>query len=489
MPQYDVLIIGAGLSALQAARTLQSSFRSLNVVILEARDRVGGRALTSSQSLQGPHVDLGCSMIHGYYEGNPARHLLRQLEMDVHIPTGATGLVYGDEGPLTEADTTSLFANSTQMAYKPKQGTKSTSSVAELLFPTLAIKDERLIAIARTAEIGAGVELEKTSAKWAGFERGVGGTDAFPEGGYSEVVKNLVADFKSLGGTLELSSEVTSIQDLGAGEGISVTTRSGSTFTSEFVISTIPLSVLQKSPPTFTPPLSSTFLSAVERTLVGNLEKVVLTYSSAWWPSPSTTGSYLLLPLSSSKYSPSESANAPPPSSLLELFSRTSIPVVNFERIASTPHPTLLAYIGANAAKHLSNYSSTEISTTLHSYLVQRLSTPNSSTRPTTEPIHSVVTDWSTDPFSLGATSTPTTLSTSRDGTESSPLDFVTLGRPEWEGRLGFAGEHTDLDNHGSVAGALISGRREGERVAVLLETRERKRKEQEEVKGEKGKM
>ncbi|GAA5982636.1 hypothetical protein JCM5350_002130 [Sporobolomyces pararoseus] len=485
MVERDVLIIGAGLSALQAARTLQSSSstNSRKIVILEARNRVGGRALTHSQGVEGPHVDLGCSMIHGYYEGNPAKELLQQLEMDVHIPEGAKGLVYGDGGPLTEADSTSLFATSTQMAFKPQPETSSTNSVADLLFPTLKSKDERLIAIARTAEIGAGVELEKTSAKWTGFEKGVGGTDAFPEGGYGEVVQNLVADFKSQGGEIKLDEEVVSLEYLKKnGEeagGIKVTTRSNKTYLAKYVISTIPLSVLQKTPPTFSPPLSKSFLSAVERTLVGNLEKIVLSYSKPWWPSPEENGSFLLLPLSTSQYSPSESANAPPPTTLRELFERTSIPVVNFYRIGSTPHPTLLAYIGAIAARHLSKFKDKEIKIALHDYLVERLvgsSSTSAEKDRISEPIDSVVTHWTSDPFSLGATSTPTTLLKSRDGTEATPLDFIILSRPEWDGTLGFAGEHTDLDNHGSVCGALLSGKREGERVALLLEANERKK-------------
>lgn len=53
--RHDVIVIGAGLSGLMAARQLEAAGRS--VLVLEARDRVGGRTWT--RSLDGHPVDLG----------------------------------------------------------------------------------------------------------------------------------------------------------------------------------------------------------------------------------------------------------------------------------------------------------------------------------------------------------------------------------------------------------------------------------------------
>ncbi len=55
----DVVVIGAGLSGLSAARQLRR--RGASVVVLEARDRVGGKMHTVS--LEGCAVDLGAHWV------------------------------------------------------------------------------------------------------------------------------------------------------------------------------------------------------------------------------------------------------------------------------------------------------------------------------------------------------------------------------------------------------------------------------------------
>lgn len=67
----DVIIVGAGVAGLTAARALTRTGAS--VLVLEARDRVGGRTL--SQPVGGDVVDLG-----GQWVGPHQRHALRMVE-------------------------------------------------------------------------------------------------------------------------------------------------------------------------------------------------------------------------------------------------------------------------------------------------------------------------------------------------------------------------------------------------------------------------
>src|SRR6478609_7018837 len=53
---YDCIIIGAGYAGLAAARTLHSAGK--NILVLEARERVGGRILTEAMP-DGNYLDLG----------------------------------------------------------------------------------------------------------------------------------------------------------------------------------------------------------------------------------------------------------------------------------------------------------------------------------------------------------------------------------------------------------------------------------------------
>jgi phytoene dehydrogenase-like protein len=72
MTSYEQL---TDLDRAVAAQTLTKAGRS--VLVLEARERLGGRAQTFHPGTGKAGIDLGCSWIHGYNEGNPAREIAK----------------------------------------------------------------------------------------------------------------------------------------------------------------------------------------------------------------------------------------------------------------------------------------------------------------------------------------------------------------------------------------------------------------------------
>ncbi|TXI03666.1 MAG: FAD-dependent oxidoreductase [Rhizobium sp.] len=64
--EIDVAVIGAGAAGVGAARRLQLLRPDLSIVLLEASDRVGGRARTVHPfGAEGAALDLGCGWLHG----------------------------------------------------------------------------------------------------------------------------------------------------------------------------------------------------------------------------------------------------------------------------------------------------------------------------------------------------------------------------------------------------------------------------------------
>lgn len=94
----DVVIIGAGIAGLAAARTLSEAGHTVQVI--EAAGRIGGRAYAESETFGQP-FDHGCSWIN-HADSNPWAKIARDGGFETLDHTGASGAYYVD-GKLADA--------------------------------------------------------------------------------------------------------------------------------------------------------------------------------------------------------------------------------------------------------------------------------------------------------------------------------------------------------------------------------------------------
>jgi monoamine oxidase len=90
---YDVLVIGAGAAGLAAGRALHDAGK--RILILEARDRIGGRIWTDEQFAEFP-VELGAEFIHG--EHAATHDLVRQASLTTIPVVRMDNLRWGENG-------------------------------------------------------------------------------------------------------------------------------------------------------------------------------------------------------------------------------------------------------------------------------------------------------------------------------------------------------------------------------------------------------
>ncbi|KZP08390.1 FAD/NAD(P)-binding domain-containing protein [Athelia psychrophila] len=472
---FNTIIIGAGWAGAVAARLLSAAGRS--VLVLEARDRVGGRAFTlADQPGQSIPVDLGCSAIHGYNEGNPVREIAARLGVKVTVAAPKPQAILAPNGGQVDERLGGNLRRATNAARDHAREMLPDTRIAlssyllnstSPLFEGLADPTQQKYAVqlANMLQIPLGASLDEVGMRWYGFEDNFAGSDGAPEGGFQQLVTKVIAEAQQAGAKLQLGEVVSSVVlDESQSGSVQVTTNKG-TYTAQTVLCTIPLGVLQSpTSPTFLPALPARRVSVIARTKVGALNKLVVSYPTAWWPQD--RGSFVLLP-----EDPSDSGTGIlPAAAISDVLKRTTVLVLPISSAPSSDSSDskamLMLLIGGDAAIALEGFNagnSTDLRDATHAYLLKRLlPTPTSPSAPA--PMHAFLTTWSSDPYSLGATTTPVPI-----GDSVSPLDFAELGKPLWGGRLGWAGEHTSVHHRGSIAGAVESGVREGERLQRLL--------------------
>lgn len=257
----DVLIVGAGAAGIAAAHALRAVGRT--AIVLESRDRIGGRAFTDTSL--GPAYDAGAMFIH-WSDRNPWVEIARDLGVATPGEGWGSGFrVFANGRPMADADRLkrrSAFGQIDRRLETVDLGARDLS-IAELLGdlgPDLApVASSGLL-------LSIGEEAERISAR--DYQRLWAGDDLVVPSGYG----NLVARHGA-GLDIRLNEPVSAIA--WDGPGVAVTSRSG-TLRADAVIVTVPVGVLKGGTIRFTPELPAATRDALGGIEMGALTKIAL---------------------------------------------------------------------------------------------------------------------------------------------------------------------------------------------------------------------
>lgn len=259
MDIYDVIIVGAGVSGLVAAQQLARN--GSRVLVLEARNRVGGRVWTSDIG------DLGASWIHGGKHGNPIYDLalakcipLRQTNYDASTLFQPSGRV-SDEAAAQVWSTFERIARHVEAHGEAvRMGADSMPASLQDVVDA-AISKEGIIpgsAEERAVRFEAVVEWEHEfggparDMSAAYFEESVGFSGAdyvFPSPeGFGAIVSALYAQLDSKVECIREAIVVRiSSNDVPMKSPVTVSLADGRTFVARAVVMTVPIGVLHLS--------------------------------------------------------------------------------------------------------------------------------------------------------------------------------------------------------------------------------------------------
>ena len=424
-----VIVVGAGVAGLAAAQRLRSAGH--DVLVLEARDRLGGRVFTSTH-WRGPGMDLGASWIHGAGPANPIAQLARQIGARLVSTNAERAEAYdGDGGELSDADSRRLEAIRSQVAAAlgerdrtgPDRSLKSLV-YGELDYDERSAKDQRMIDVVLNSsyEHEYGGATDRLSARWFDSGSAYEGEELLFLDGYQVLVNHLAA-----GLDIKLKHEVSAISYQGAA-GVTVQTNQG-VFTAAHVVVTLPLGVLKSGRVSFTPALPTGKRAAIEGLGIGVLNKCCLLFPHTFWNSRLDWLNHLPRQGQAGQWTE----------------------WVSFAR--PTQRPVLM---GFNAAEFGRKIEAWDDSTVVQSAM-GALRAMFGQDIPT--PVDALVTRWDADPFARGAYSCHVL--------GSSPAQRDDLAKSV-NGRLFFAGEATERRHYQTVHGAYQSGLRAAHEVLRL---------------------
>lgn len=283
---FDTIVIGAGAAGLAAARALQEANRS--VLVLEARDRIGGRIHTNYDFASHP-IECGAEYLHGENIVTwdwVRRYRLRTLPVfdeyrnqfmyvnEKLLPFRRWSAIPGmelldlmDDSPIDSLITTWIDAG------------KPDVSLAQFLLDSqieLSSDVRRIVNHFLSGSYGANLDQLGLYGLAELTYAGDGDRYSRLRKGYSHLFEQFAA-----GLNIHYATPVTRIH--WSSSGGQIQTETDKTYTAQQVVITLPLSLLQANVVEFEPKLPDTKLNAIHGLGAGHITKLILKFDQPFW--------------------------------------------------------------------------------------------------------------------------------------------------------------------------------------------------------------
>jgi polyamine oxidase len=429
-PVGRVVVVGAGIAGLTVANALTHA--GVECVVLEARDRIGGRLHTVD--LAGSPVDLGGSWIHTP-AGNPMTAFARQAGVGRRsadpVPEMA-GFDRGEGRRLSAAEAEAVLSlyleafpeSAGRLAAELGPDASAADGIEAFvagsgLAPGPARRARQMLYAAIEAESAGLAQSQSLRWMWNELEYGGNYFGDVPDGGYRRLAGAMAA-----GVDVRVGVEVAEVAI--SADGVRVVGADGTAEGGSHVVMTVPLGVLKRGAPRFSPALPPDRLAAIGRLGFGRFEKVGLRFAEPFWRAAGFPH-MMIFPRDPGEWM-----------------------VWAVGQDAFGAGPVLVFFVFHSAAGRLLGAGTDGAARWALDMLAEAIGGP------CPKPAAVAVTSWATDPYAGGAyTHIPP---------GASPADADLLGEPVG-GRLLFAGEHTQSARLAYADGAMTSGIREAKRL------------------------
>ncbi|KAJ3688693.1 hypothetical protein LUZ61_017857 [Rhynchospora tenuis] len=443
-PKASVLIIGAGLAGLAAARQLLNF--GYKVLVLEARARPGGRVFTYHTS--GKSLELGGSVITGIH-ANPLGVLARQMGAPLHKVRDRCPLYMPDGtevDPAADTEADSIFNNLLEHAARLREFLSHEKDLCDSISLGSALQRLRKLYGAAQSPIqdqllnwhmanleyaNAGCLSDLSLAHWDQDDPyEMDGDHCLLAGGNGRLIGALCE------GIPVLYEKIVTHIDY-QGDSVRVVASTGQIFEADVALCTVPLGVLKRNVIEFEPKLPTQKKDAIERLGFGLLNKVAMVFPYVFWGEDLDTFGCV----NQERRKRGE----------FFLF-------YGYHTVAGGA--VLIALVAGEAAQEFEMVDPVD---SLNSVLLVLRGIYSRKGVTVPDPIQSVCTRWGGDPFSYG--------SYSHVRVGSSGADYDILSESLFD-RLFFAGEATCRQYPATMHGAFMSGLREAARIVRATEDR-----------------